>query len=125
MVPQIHTLQRRSAGFIDIHKDLSAHILFPQQGELEHRSVKSRYARTSRKGFLRQLAQIERRQARIRRIHEKHQASNRPVNPFNPGSPNEHHNIGKSQNQPENIPLFLRKHSGDPAIAVCGVLLSL
>jgi hypothetical protein len=98
--------------------DLSVHICFPQQGELEHRSAKSRYTRTSRKGFLCQLAQIECRQARIRHIREKHQASDGSVNQFIPGPPNEHHSIGKSQNQPENIPSFLRKHSGDPAIAV-------
>jgi hypothetical protein len=107
-----------TVSWFDIRVIICAHICFPQQGELEHRSAKSRYTRTSRKGFLRQLAQIERRQARIRRIREKHQAGDRPVNQFNPGSPNEHHNIGNSQNQPENIPLFLRKHSGDPAIAV-------
>jgi hypothetical protein len=110
-------------SWFDIRIELSAHICFPYQGELEHRSAKSRYTRTSRKGFLRQLAQIERRQARIRRICEKYQAGDWPVNQFNPGSPNGHHNIGKSQNQPENIPSFLCKHSGDPAIVVRGDLL--
>jgi hypothetical protein len=33
--------------------------------------------------------------------------------------PNVHHVIGKSQNKPESIPMFLRKHAADPAIAVC------
>ncbi len=39
--------------------------------ELEHRSPKSRYLRTSRKGFETQLGSIERRLARIRRIRQK------------------------------------------------------
>ena len=42
--------------------------LFLTQGELEHRSPKSRYACTDRKSFIKQLTVIERRQARIRRI---------------------------------------------------------
>lgn len=42
--------------------------LFLTQGELEHRSPKSRYTCTDRKGFIKQLTVIERRQARIRRI---------------------------------------------------------
>ena len=33
--------------------------------------------------------------------------------------PEAHHVIGKSQNFPEKIPLFLEKHAGDPAIKVC------
>jgi hypothetical protein len=64
------------------------------------------------------MAQIERWQAHIKRIREKYQVGDRPVTQFNPGSPNEHHHIGTSQNQPEHIPSFLRKHSRDPAIAV-------
>ncbi len=39
--------------------------------ELEHRSPKSRYLRTSRKDFEAQLSRIERRQTRIRRIRQK------------------------------------------------------
>lgn len=39
--------------------------------ELEHRSPKSRYLRTSRKDFELQLSRIERRQTRIRRIRQK------------------------------------------------------
>jgi hypothetical protein len=94
-------------------------ISFLLQGELEHRSAKSRYARTSRKGFTHQLAQIERRQARIRRIRDRHKTANQPDAEIPPGMPNVHHVIGKSQNQPESIPTFLQKHAGDPAISVC------
>ena len=39
--------------------------------ELEHRSPKSRYRRTNRKDFEKQLGDIERRQAHIRRIRQK------------------------------------------------------
>jgi len=35
-----------------------------------------------------------------------------------PCPPNTHHGIGKSQNDSENIPLFLKKYAGDPAIKV-------
>ncbi len=45
------------------------------QMELEHRSPKSRYRRTSHKQFEKQLGHIERRQARIRRIRQKLNAS--------------------------------------------------
>ncbi len=41
------------------------------QIELEHRSSKSRYLRTNRKNFEKQLGDIERRQARNRRIRQK------------------------------------------------------
>ena len=33
-------------------------------------------------------------------------------------TPEAHFHIGKSQNFPENIPMFLHKHSDDPAIMV-------
>jgi len=33
-------------------------------------------------------------------------------------SPDAHHVIGKSQNYPVNIPLFLRESPGDPAVKV-------
>ena len=62
---------------------------------------------------------MERREARIRRIRDKLQHANRKTDEFLPGTPNVHHVIAKSQNRPEHIPSFLRKHVGDPAIAVC------
>jgi hypothetical protein len=35
-----------------------------------------------------------------------------------PCPPEMHHNIGKSQNRPENIQRFVQKRAGDPAIKV-------
>jgi len=88
----------------------------PTKGELEHRSPKARYTRTSRKGYLRQITQIERRQTRVRQIRERHRKAEHSTQDASP--PNVHHVIGKSQNHPESIPLFLRKYSGDPAVKV-------
>jgi hypothetical protein len=63
------------------------------------------------------LAQIERREARIQHIHS---AVSNSVDheEYHPGTPNVHHIIWKSQARLENILLFLRKHAGDPAVAV-------
>ena len=91
------------------------------QGELEHRSPKSRYTRTSRKRFLKQLTQIERRQARLRAIRARHRTAGRPENEEVEIKPEAHHVIGKSQNFPENIPLFLQKFTGDAAVKVKGI----
>jgi hypothetical protein len=88
------------------------------QGELEHRSPKSRYTRTSRKHFIKQLTQIERRQARIRRIRARHQQAGTPAREEVAFTAEAHHVIGKSQNYPENIPNFLQKYAGDPAVKV-------
>ncbi|KAH7917228.1 hypothetical protein BV22DRAFT_1026772, partial [Leucogyrophana mollusca] len=89
-------------------------------GELEHRTGKSRYARTSRKLFVQQLTQIERRQARIRRIKEKSRAATQ--NPLlghledtAAAPPEAHHVIGSSQNNPEDLMSFVKKTMGDPA----------
>jgi hypothetical protein len=90
-------------------------VLIPQ-GELEHRSPKSWYARTSRKQYVHQLAQIERHRSRIQRIRNKNKL--RPESEEVPPIPEAHHIIGKSQNFPEKIPLFLEQHAGDPAIKV-------
>jgi hypothetical protein len=46
-------------------------------------------------------------------------------------SPEAHFHVGKSQNSPQNIPLFLQRHARDPAIKVstayllCGMVLIL
>ncbi|RDB29792.1 hypothetical protein Hypma_014062 [Hypsizygus marmoreus] len=92
------------------------------KGELEHRTPKGRYKRTSRKAVQKQLAQIERRQARIRRIREKvcSQASSTSASASAPedGSitPTEHHHIGVTENFPQHIGALLRMHAQDPAI---------
>ena len=41
-----------------------------------------------------------------------------PLNEEVTVTPDTHHAIGKSQNFPEKIPLFLQKHAGDPSIKV-------
>lgn len=60
------------------------------------------------------MTRIERRQNRIRRICAQHQTDEAA----HPNPPKVHHFIGKSQNHPENIPLFLQKHARDPAVKV-------
>ena len=85
------------------------------QGELEHRISKSRYKRTDRKAFIKQLARIERRQARIRRIRARHSDS---VHEQVDSTPEKHHHIAKSQNDNVHIGTFLRKNVGDPAVQV-------
>jgi hypothetical protein len=93
-------------------------LILPFQAELEHRTPKSRYRRTSRKGFTKQLAQIERRQARIRRLSEQLAGNSKAGLEMIPHNPDEHYNVAKSQNHPVNITQFVQKHAGDPAIVV-------
>jgi hypothetical protein len=64
------------------------------------------------------MAKIERRQARLRRIRARYQKAGRPLDENVATSPEAHHVIGISQNFPENIPTFLQKNRGDPAIKV-------
>ncbi|KAF8074608.1 hypothetical protein FPV67DRAFT_1559334 [Lyophyllum atratum] len=78
-----------------------------ESGELEHRTPKARYRRTDRRGYIKQMAQIERRQARLRRIHvAEHIAPDLA----------HHHTIGKSENIVEHIAIFLQRSMGDPAV---------
>ena len=83
------------------------------QGELEHRTSKSRFVRTSRKAFASQLASIEQRQARIRTRRDALNLAD-PV----PNQPEDHHVIGQSQNFPEDLTRFMQSNSGDPATNV-------
>jgi hypothetical protein len=64
------------------------------------------------------MTQIERRQARIRRIRAQNFASKKAEKETVAVAPHLHHCIGKSQNEPEHIGLFVQKHSGDPAVKV-------
>lgn len=72
--------------------------------ELEHRSPKSRYLRTSRKNFESQLGQIERRQTRIRRIRQKLDNYIKNCQTLShekgPELPTLDYHIGQSQNYP-------------------------
>lgn len=64
------------------------------------------------------MARIERRRARIRCIRAQQQKAGKPSSEQVANKPEAHHIIGKSQNYPENISLFLQKHAGDPAVKV-------
>ena len=86
------------------------------QGELEHRTSKIRFTRTSRKAYVPQLASIERRQARIRRIHMRRSALNLTDPILN--RTEDHHLIGQSQNFPEDLTRFTQTNLGDPAVEV-------
>jgi hypothetical protein len=92
------------------------------QGELEHRTPKSRYKRTSKKNYLKQLTQIERRQARIRQIRRQLNAGKTTSacdgEVEYASSPKARYYIGKSQNEPVVLPIFLQENRGDPAIKV-------
>ena len=91
------------------------------QGELEHHSLKARYPRTDHTEFVRQMTQIERRQARVRRIRARNFKVNKPETENVPRDPDTHHHIGKSQNEPEHVSLFVQKYEGDPAVKVRAV----
>jgi hypothetical protein len=97
--------------------------IFGPQGELEHRTSKARYKRTSKKGYVQQLAQIERRQARIRAIRQKI-SKEKPTATENENSMDissdlrAHHYIGVSEKNAEQFGAFLRLGSGDPAVKV-------
>jgi hypothetical protein len=94
--------------------------IFCSQGELEHRKPKSWYCRTSKKKFVRQLTQIERRRTRIRLIRQRKMSelSGAKQKEFVADSPEAHHHIGTAENNPEHIGSFLRLHTGDPAVKV-------
>ncbi|KAF8221018.1 hypothetical protein L208DRAFT_1536290 [Tricholoma matsutake] len=87
-------------------------------GELEHRTVKSRYKRMSKKNYLNQLAQIERRQAHVHQIRRRlnaGKASHYDEAEY-ASSPMPRYCIGKSQNEPVVLPVFLQDNRGDPAV---------
>lgn len=65
------------------------------------------------------MTQIERRHARIRRIRERLGVNYRPPEPIaNDASLNACYHIGKSQNEPQHIILFVQQNRTDPAIKV-------
>ncbi|RDB23027.1 hypothetical protein Hypma_009855 [Hypsizygus marmoreus] len=102
-----------------------------EPGELEHRTPKGRYKRTSKRAFTKQLAQIERRQARLRYLKTKsisvQEAENQAEGRLDGSEqlildaenavdqPALHHQIGATENLPCHIGTFLHENSGDPA----------
>jgi len=65
------------------------------------------------------MTQIERRQARITRIRMRND-KNKKVDGYEQVAmnPDVHHCIGKSENFPEHIGLYVRERNGDPAVKV-------
>jgi hypothetical protein len=113
-----------------VYDSLDSHyILRLFQAELEHCTPKSRYKRTSKKNYRKQLTQIERRQARVRQIRSRLNAGK--ASRYNEveyaSSSMPQYCIGKSQNQPVILSIFLQENRGDPAVKVSNVsgLLSL
>jgi hypothetical protein len=92
------------------------------QGELEHRTSKARYGRTSRKDYIKQMIRLERRQTRLRHIREKLGPEITQAIPVTDdevaSTPDLHHHIAKSQNTPVHIGTYLQRYSNDPAIKV-------
>lgn len=90
--------------------------------ELEHRSPKSRYRRTNRKDFEKQLGHVERRQARIRRIRQKLNESGKIreilAREKGPESSASDYHIGKTQNYPLDLGAIAQKAYSDPAAQV-------
>lgn len=90
----------------------------PIQSELEHRTPKGRYARTDKKKFVRQLAQIERREYQLRQIRARLYGAGYNRREVVSSAPHKHHRIGLSQNNYYHIGTFLQMNHGDPAIKV-------
>ncbi|KAH9854399.1 hypothetical protein C2E23DRAFT_726443 [Lenzites betulinus] len=100
-----------SVGTMDSHST--------QIGELAHRIAKRRYARTSKKDFIHQLTNIERRETRLQ--HISHELTKDNTAPGSPGAApphiplSDHHHIARSQKTYEYLPHFVRIHLTDPA----------
>ena len=103
------------------------------QGETEHKLSKSRYQRTSGKDVSRALTKVERRQRTIRAIRNtlspsllmssRRRMRARKVKKLDPMfSPKMQYNIGENENSPIDIPTFLSRNQGDPAVRVCTTL---
>jgi hypothetical protein len=94
------------------------------QGELEHRTSKARYGRTSRKDYIRKMARLERRQSRLHHIREKlgTQKTMMDNEAASTATPDLHHHIGKSQNSPLHIGTYVQRYANDLAIKVSCLL---
>lgn len=89
------------------------------QGELEHKTPKARYRRTSRKQFLKQITSIERREARLRSLRSHY--SPKAEDAIHTQDFESHHVMGRSQNEYHHIGVFLANNSIDPAVKVCSL----
>lgn len=70
---------------------------------------------------MKQISSIEQREARIHHIHDNQSPYGAVINEEVASSPEAHFHIGKSQNNPVNIPLYLQMHLGDPATKVSAI----
>jgi hypothetical protein len=68
---------------------------------------------------VKQVTRIDRRQARIRRIKAKNIANPEVDNEKVAFTPNSQYVIGKSQDLPLDLIVFVQRYSGDPALKVC------
>ena len=102
------------------------------KGESEHKLSKSRYQWTSGKDVARALTKVERRQRTIRTIwnalspscapSSARRARARRAKKLDPMlGPNLQYNIGQSENSPVDVPVFLSRNQGDPAVRVSTV----
>ncbi|KAG2091348.1 uncharacterized protein F5147DRAFT_524310, partial [Suillus discolor] len=87
-----------------------------EPGELEHRSPKTRYCRTDRNTFVKQLTQIEHRQTHIRCIRDRIVPRPHLEIAEIARRPHVHHHISLTQKFPVHIGSYLCDHAGDPAI---------
>ena len=96
---------------------------------MEHKSPKSRYLRTSRKNFEKELGCIERRQARIRRIRQKIDNSRKIQNVLKHEKGPEEldcaYHIGKTQDYPLDLRVFTQEKFHDPAAKVYYIALEI
>ena len=90
-----------------------------QQIHTLHRKI--RFACTSQKGFIPQLASIEQRQAHTHCIWSKLAALWTGKMESLANDPEDCYHIGQMQNFPEDLILFVGKNSDDPFMKVCGL----
>jgi hypothetical protein len=99
--------------------------IYGRQSELEHRTSKARFHRTSGRLIPLQLSKIERRQRQIRAIRDKLRGPSQQTNEEEViNDPRARYNIGKTQNAPVHVPTFVQKNDGDPAVKVSSFILS-
>jgi hypothetical protein len=67
---------------------------------------------------VKQITRIERRQSRIRRIDSRQQENPVVEDEQVDSCPEGHYAIGKTQNMPLDLTVFVQRYSGDPAIKV-------
>ena len=99
------------------------------KGESEHKLSKSRYQRTSGKNVNLALSKVERRQRTIQVIRNtlspsfllssRRHTRKRKEKILDPMfSPKMQYNIGQNEASPVDVPVFLSRNHGDPAVSV-------